>query len=131
MKRFGKWIIVMVLAGGLSLSSMAGNVLMPGNSTCIVAQAKMNLTQKQAKKRLIRVLKKNKLYYNKKCFVQNGSRYVLHFKYARKRGNRYIFRYYEWVYYDGVKDHAATLGWYSINRKTGRVQDEVTFEYLN
>lgn len=129
MKRFTKYILVTMLAGGLSISPLAEKINVPGIATVAVTQAKMNLTQKQAKKKLISVLKKKKMFY-KKTIVEGTSVYVLHFVYDHKQGNKYVFHYYETVYYNGVKDHIATLGWYSINKKTGKIRDEVTFEKL-
>lgn len=118
MKRLGQLILVMILVSGLNFSPVAGKLQVTGKPA--VAEAKTNMTKAQAKKKLIRVLKKKKLY-NKKYYLD----------YDYKKGNCYVFHYYEWVYYNGVKDHTATTGWYSVNRKNGRIRDETIFEYLN
>lgn len=130
MKRLTKYVLITMLAGGLSISPLVEKIKVPGIATVAVTQAKMNLTQKQAKKKLISVLKKKKMFYKKKRNVEGTSVYMHHFVYDHKQGNKYIFHYYETVYYNGVKDHIATFGWYSINKKTGKIQNEVTFEKL-
>ena len=72
------------------------------------AQAKKKLTKAQAKKKVIKYLKKKKLW--KKSY---------RLEYDHKSGNKYVFHYYEFV-----TDHTATINWYDVNIRTGKITAE-------
>lgn len=64
-----------------------------------------NLTWKQAGKILRNWLEKNKLYNEK-----------YHLAFERKEGGKYLFHYYE-----DMPDHTATINWYYVDSKTGKI----------
>ena len=99
-----KKIVACVMAA--SVAAVSPGVTNLQENTSIEAQAaRKKLTKKQARKKVVKYLKKNKIWnkdYNLEC--------------DHKEDNKYVFHYYEFV-----TDHTATINWYYVNIRTGKI----------
>ncbi|RKI43269.1 hypothetical protein D7V86_00725 [bacterium D16-51] len=99
-------ILTMVFAlSGAQLNMPLKQVFIP--SVAVDAKTPVRkLTWKQAMRKLVKWLKKKKLY-NKK--------YVLSYD-GHMEGKKYLFHYYE-----DMGTHTATVNWYYVHSKTGKI----------
>ncbi len=77
----------------------------PGTACVSEAKTKAKLTKKQAFKKVLKYLKKKKIRCKKFCWT-----------YAGIEGKRYLFHVFE-----DMETHTATIGWYYVNKNTGKV----------
>ena len=75
------------------------------NKAVEVQAAQKKLTKKQARNKLIKYLKKKKIW-----------KASYHLDYDHKSGNKYVFHYYE-----VLSDHVATVNWYDVDIKSGKI----------
>ena len=98
-----KWIARFCMAAMLLA---AAPTVVPGVMPQAVTVAKAKtLTKKQARKKLVNYLKNQNLF---------NSQYQLVFDH--KEGNDYVYHYYE-----DMGTHTATVNWYYVNKKSGKV----------
>ena len=98
MKKIAKKLMLGIVLASLTVVTPGVSIL-PHN-TSMEVQA--------AKKKVIKYLKKKKLW--KKSY---------RLEYDHKSGNKYVFHYYEFV-----TDHTATINWYDVNIRTGKITAE-------
>ena len=104
MKKITKKIVVCAVVA--SVATVIPEITSFQENTSIETQAaRKKLTKKQARTKVVKYLKKNKIW--------NSSYYL---EYDHKSGNNYVFHYYEMM-----SDHTATVNWYDVNAKTGKV----------
>lgn len=107
MRKMTKKIVACVMAA--SVAAVSPGVTSLQENTSIEAQAaRKKLTKKQARKKVVKYLKKNKIW-NKDYYLE----------YDHKSGNKYVFHYYEMM-----SDHTATVNWYDVNIRTGKITPE-------
>ena len=104
MEKIKRIVRVMVVAVMIAIIPVSMPDLIPQTQISYIAKAK-TLTKKQAKKKVVKYLKKKKIYKKK---------YIL--AYDSKHGKKYLFHYYE-----DMKTHTATINWYYVNMKTGKI----------
>lgn len=107
MKKIAKKLMLGIVLASLTVVTPRVSIL-PHNTSMEVQAAKKKLTKAQAKKKVIKYLKKKKLW--KKSY---------RLEYDHKSGNKYVFHYYEFV-----TDHTATINWYNVNIRTGKITAE-------
>ena len=81
-------------------------------STMKATAKNSTISKKQAKKKLIRWLKKKKKWYSK-CI----------FEYDHMQGKYYVFHQYTITVYEDGSGHTCTMGWYGVHKKTGKIKD--------
>ncbi len=110
MRRIKAFALALVLIIGLS-GIATTPVTITGHSDVLYVEAKKKkLTQKQCYKKLVRWLKKHG-----NTWIEDED---LHSVLDHREGNWYIYHFY----YEG-DDMTWTMGWYAVNRKTGKVKD--------
>lgn len=73
----------------------------------IEVSAKTKMTWKKAKKKLVRWMKKRGEY---------NKNYDLVYDHYDNEQKQYVFHYYNFV-----NDHTATMNWYYVSKKTGKI----------
>ena len=104
MEKCNRIVRVMLVAVMIATISVSTPDLIPQTQISSIAKAK-TLTKKQAAKKVVKYLKKKKIYKKK---------YIL--AYDSKHWKKYLFHYYE-----DMKTHTATINWYYVNMKTGKI----------
>lgn len=104
--------------GVVTAKKQGSAVILAKTSSGISKKVKVNVTgqkavakklnRDQARKELVKWLKRNN-QYNKK--------YIL--AYNKKDGNTYVYHYYE-----DMPTHVATVNWYYVNSRTGKITSE-------
>lgn len=75
--------------------------------SAIEVSAKTKMTWKKAKKKLVRWMKKRGEY---------NKNYDLVYDHYDNEQKQYVFHYYNFV-----NDHTATMNWYYVSKKTGKI----------
>lgn len=104
MEKCNRIVRVMLVAVMIATISVSTPDLIPQTQISSIAKTK-TLTKKQATKKVVKYLKKKKIYKKK---------YIL--AYDSKHEKKYLFHYYE-----DMKTHTATINWYYVNMKTGKI----------
>lgn len=105
MRKMAKKVMISMVTTAIVMSSTGVSSINNGNISIQVQAAKKKLTKKQARIKVVNYLKKKKEW---------KSYYYL--DYDHKSGNEYVFHYYEMM-----SDHTATINWYEVNIKTGKI----------
>ncbi|MCI5587325.1 MAG: hypothetical protein MR384_05520 [Lachnospiraceae bacterium] len=104
MSKIYKKIVLFIAA--ISVATVTPGVVVSQNNTVIEIQAaQKKLTKKQARNKLVKYLKKKKKW-----------KASYHLDYDHTSGNKYVFHYYE-----VLSDHTATVNWYDVNIRTGKI----------
>lgn len=102
-----KGIMTVAVALALTVTPLAVPMQNHTADSVIEVSAKTKMTWKKAKKKLVRWMKKRG-EYNKD--------YDLVYDHYDNEQKQYVFHYYNFV-----NDHTATMNWYYVSKKTGKI----------